>query len=79
MTDPEIKETLVKQEPRVNIDRKESVKGDVSWNIGIGAPLTDDLDKLINQIAEARKHAYKKDAEIRAFKLELLPKKEDLK
>ena len=68
MNDPETKETLVKQEPRVSIDRKESVKGDVSWNISIAAPLTDEIDTLINRIANARIHAYVKEVAIQAAK-----------
>ena len=61
------RETLVKQEPRVSIARKESVKGDVSWNIELSAPLSEDLAGLIDRIASARKHCLVKDAEIQRF------------
>ena len=67
MNEPETKETLIKQEPRLSIDRKESVKGDVSWNFSVSAPLDPNVDAdLIDRIANARIHAIKKDKEIQA-------------
>ena len=75
MNDPvESKETMVKQEPRMTIDRKESVKGDVSWNFSVLAPLDPNKDAdLKDRIANARIYAIKKDAIIKAA----LPPKEE--
>ena len=75
MNEPETKETLVKQEPRVSIKRKEVASGESRWDIEVSAPLDVQFADLIERIYKARLYAIGKDK----FITNALPTKEESK